>query len=380
MAVDELLKQYALGKRNFAWQDLRKADLSGAKLPGINLFRANLSEANLAQADLSQANLSKAILREANLKEANLTGSQLYKADLSGAKLDGINLTGADLSGIDLKGVNLGGAIVPDGRPYEQWLLSQHSEATIFAAIANNQPLSTLHESASESPIAVTSSPTGSSRVRFTAGQLYNLLPWHQLFLLWLGYFCFGQLLAIYEAPLFAWALAWAGSVIWAIDASLTGFVPITGAIALMSAVLMSEMSVAIAIAAATITLLLIGLLIFLDFGVKKALKDGLWIGLLVATAILVASWLFEVASWLFELVASSVFERSEELISSGVVVANTFYRALALLLGIVASTLGSFAWTSMDDVGFTLKQVLPTFAGVTWLGLCCGWAIGKLL
>ena len=96
MTVEELIRRYAAGERDFAGSDLRGADLSEADLRGIDLSRANLREADLSGADLSDVSL--------------------YRADLSGAKLCGTRLRGADLRAAKLGGsgpakpVGFGGA------------------------------------------------------------------------------------------------------------------------------------------------------------------------------------------------------------------------------------------------------------------------------
>jgi len=125
MTKEELLQQYAEGKRDFSGADLYEAFLSGANLIRADLSRANLSRANLSRANLSGANLTAANLSLANLSGANfsrvnfsravlykadLSGAGLYGADLSKANLTGANLTGANLSGASLSGTNLFGA------------------------------------------------------------------------------------------------------------------------------------------------------------------------------------------------------------------------------------------------------------------------------
>jgi hypothetical protein len=103
--------------------DLRGADLRGANLGGAIMGAANLSWANLSR--------------------ANLSGAFLSKADLIGADLDGAFLRGADLSGVIISNepgwpqehvghleqqatsyhtASLGGAIMPNGQKYEDWL------------------------------------------------------------------------------------------------------------------------------------------------------------------------------------------------------------------------------------------------------------------
>ncbi|GAX43398.1 rfrA pentapeptide repeat-containing protein [Tolypothrix sp. NIES-4075] len=46
ITVEELLKRYAAGERDFRSTTLKGMDLSGANLPGINLNQANLAESN----------------------------------------------------------------------------------------------------------------------------------------------------------------------------------------------------------------------------------------------------------------------------------------------------------------------------------------------
>ncbi|GET39638.1 pentapeptide repeat-containing protein [Microseira wollei] len=140
MTVEEFLKQYAAGVRNFASINLSEANLSGVNLSGVNLSGVNLSVANLSGANLSGANLSGAKLNVAKLSGANLSGAnlsgailnvanlvradlreaelmgasliraELIRADLGGANLSGANLTGADLGEATLRTANLRGA------------------------------------------------------------------------------------------------------------------------------------------------------------------------------------------------------------------------------------------------------------------------------
>ncbi|MBE9126332.1 MULTISPECIES: hypothetical protein [unclassified Coleofasciculus] len=202
------------------------------------------------------------------------------------------------------------------------------------------------------------SAPVVPSR-QFLTKEVYHKLPWLPFLLLWLGYFFFGQLLSFLEAPWWAWLVAWGGSLIWVLDDSLTWFVPITGAIAVMGSTTISVFSIIIA---GAVTLLLMGVMIFLlDFGVRKALKDGLWVGGFVMAGMLIANWLFD---------GSSAYS------GGGIVLTGTFPLALALLLAIVTTLFGSMAWMAMRDDGLVKKQIIQTFVGVTGLGLFCGWIV----
>ncbi|HLO47999.1 MAG TPA: pentapeptide repeat-containing protein [Kamptonema sp.] len=129
MRVEELLKRYAAGQRDFAEVNLNEANLSGANLSGINLSGANLSVANLSGANLHGANLTEAKLNiarlsganlgEANLTDADLNVAYLVRVDLKGAillraKLIRAELIRAQLSGANLSGANLSGATLTE--------------------------------------------------------------------------------------------------------------------------------------------------------------------------------------------------------------------------------------------------------------------------
>src|SRR6476469_336815 len=129
MTVEELLKKYAAGERNFAGINLTEANLSGVNLSGANLKGANLSVANLSGANLSKTNLTGAKLNIARLSGAHLGGANLTDADLNvaylvrvdlkratltGAKLIRAELIRAELSGANLQGANLSGATLTE--------------------------------------------------------------------------------------------------------------------------------------------------------------------------------------------------------------------------------------------------------------------------
>lgn len=97
MNVEEILKKYAAGERDF----------SGANLSEMNLSRANLRGADLSEANLSVANLSGTILSEANLSRARLNVARLSGANLSQAKLTQANLNVANLIRADLRGAQM---------------------------------------------------------------------------------------------------------------------------------------------------------------------------------------------------------------------------------------------------------------------------------
>jgi uncharacterized protein YjbI with pentapeptide repeats len=130
--------------------DLREADLSGADLWGANLDHADPRGADLRKADLGGVKLNWVDLRGADLSQADLSQADLRAAHLYGANLSETDLRGANLRGADLRGANLreadlrrargtyneeiaqrthflGGATMPNGQKYEEWLKSKGS-------------------------------------------------------------------------------------------------------------------------------------------------------------------------------------------------------------------------------------------------------------
>jgi uncharacterized protein YjbI with pentapeptide repeats len=93
--VDELLKRYAAGERNFVDISLygKPIDLNLSEKPnltGVNLSGAILLGANLCNVNFTNANLTNCDLRYSWLWSTNFTG-----ANLEGANIDRSNATGA---------------------------------------------------------------------------------------------------------------------------------------------------------------------------------------------------------------------------------------------------------------------------------------------
>lgn len=82
-----VLRGYALGRRNFPNVNLQAANLANKNLANINLIAANLMGSNLQNTNLSGAKLIETNLTNANLTGANLSGAKLINADLTGANL-----------------------------------------------------------------------------------------------------------------------------------------------------------------------------------------------------------------------------------------------------------------------------------------------------
>jgi uncharacterized protein YjbI with pentapeptide repeats len=142
--VDASLVQGAPGEEPVI--SLIGANLEGVDLtyptPGDTRPYASAPVPDLSSADLTYADLSGADLSGADLSGIVMLGTRLVGADLRGANLDGTVLNDANLSGANLSGVtgksaeqlegqssSLKGAIMPDGRKYEEWLEDEGSGA-----------------------------------------------------------------------------------------------------------------------------------------------------------------------------------------------------------------------------------------------------------
>lgn len=99
-----------------------RADLQGADLRWVDLRNANLQGADLRGAYLGGADLRGAVLYGARLEGADLTYTDLRGANLRRARLGEAHLVGADLTDANLLDlIGLERAMMPDGRPWEQY-------------------------------------------------------------------------------------------------------------------------------------------------------------------------------------------------------------------------------------------------------------------
>ena len=119
----EVIRDYALGKKDF-----QGIDLSKALLAEIELQEVNLDSSNLRKADLRKANLSYSSLRETNLKRANLANAILAEVDFSKSSLIKANLQSAHLEKANFAGANLTNALLPKDCNYEVY----YDKYTIF--------------------------------------------------------------------------------------------------------------------------------------------------------------------------------------------------------------------------------------------------------
>jgi len=411
MEAEQALKQYAAGRRDFSWIDLSKANLKQANLSGATLYQANLSQANLAGADLSQANLNHANLVAANLRGSNLRGTKLSKADLSGAQLQGTDLTGANLKGANLKNADLSGAnlfqtklpqaylaeailletnieaaelteavltgaTMPDGTNYDLWQMSRSSQKKSSPANqatklggkpsnrAKNPPrvkVYTPNQTPTKTPPSASNHdrqrPRVTERRQLSNEEFWECLPLPSLFLLFLGYMFFGLLLTAKTSFWLFWALAWVGSISWVFNQSLTWLTPVSGAVAVLLAVIISLPSqglMMLMVGLGGLTLVSITALKVLGLGVLSTVKDALWLVGLVIVAFVLAAWFF----W-----GSPI----------------TWPLILGLFLAMASAGLGSIAGLQMDADGFSERQIFWIFGSMTALGLLVAWLIGRL-
>ena len=130
--VDASLVQGAPGEEpvlRLLGADLSDVDLTyptpGDTRPYASAPVPDLSSAELTYADLRGADLSGIVMQNthlvgADLRDANLTGTVLNDTNLSGANLS--NATGKTADQLDGQAASLRGAIMPDGRRYEDRL------------------------------------------------------------------------------------------------------------------------------------------------------------------------------------------------------------------------------------------------------------------
>jgi uncharacterized protein YjbI with pentapeptide repeats len=115
MDVDELIRRFAVGERDFSG-----ADLKGTKLSGIDLSCGNDRDAAILNADNLAGAERTSLIVHVDLSGADLSGADLSGADLSGVCLRGANLSNANLRRAQLRDANLEDAIfckttMPDG-------------------------------------------------------------------------------------------------------------------------------------------------------------------------------------------------------------------------------------------------------------------------
>lgn len=149
-AVNELLRKYEAGERDFAGIDLSFTDLSHLNLKGVNFSRAilegvNLSRTNLKFADFSGAHLEGADLTGADLFNAKLRRAKLNDAQLVEAFLDSADLTDANLLGANLSDADLLRAKMPDGGLLSSANSAELSQYTTHSTLNCNKSVPRLN-------------------------------------------------------------------------------------------------------------------------------------------------------------------------------------------------------------------------------------------
>ncbi|MEG3875923.1 pentapeptide repeat-containing protein [Microcoleus sp. herbarium7] len=115
ITVEELLRRYAAGDRDFRHIILEYADLSGVELQNIDLTSAQFNYVNL-----SGINLNMCKLRSAQFWYCNFTDAKIYNSDLESTRFFDCDLRGANTSAtcnltctrftrVNFQGAKLGG-------------------------------------------------------------------------------------------------------------------------------------------------------------------------------------------------------------------------------------------------------------------------------
>ena len=327
METDELLRQYAEGKRDFGFVELPEANLAQVDLSGSALYRANLAGASLEGANLAGANLRQANLAGANLRQANLHNAILRRATLTGAILDGADLTGAVLTD----------AMLPNGAISTA---PRHRAVPLSSQASSQQP--------------------GGPRPMGTGDWMRETpyIIWAVILLWGAGYGLFGHLLELFEAAVGHWVVAGLSTVCWWWE-PLTWFIPIMAAIAVFDA---AGMSAFILLMTALIVLaLMVTLTVALGRPWAETLQVSLLVGGLGAVVIQMGTWLFYGA----------------EAYRGGGIVLNfdTLHLGLMLLFAVGLTGLGAIAWQHLLVEGVRKEKVAMVAAGVAALGLLVGGA-----
>ena len=342
MNVEDLLRRYAGGKRDFSWADLSGADLTGADLAGVNLYGANLSQAVLVETNLHKANLLKANLTGANLTKANLTIANLRKANLTGAKLEEANLEEANLSG----------AIAPDGQPFLVATSSLEEPDEKSGEESDEKPRQTQSEPVEPKAIPGQSIVPPPTKRPSTWVEFRDHLPWSTLICSAVGFSLFGGLLLLHQATIVSWWIVWAISLVGTVSEANTWFVPLLPALVVVlaaKAVALQSVSVAgyttlwqFSMVGIAMVALFCCLKFLLGYTWQRSFQDVLAIGSVGFSFTQLFVWVMS-GSWLL---------------------------ALLLVLAIGFTGLGAITWMQMQDTGFSRLQIRWTVAIVSAIGL----------
>ncbi|MBN3870613.1 pentapeptide repeat-containing protein [Nostoc sp. JL33] len=108
VTVEEFLRRYAAGERDFQQILLEYADLSGVELQGINLDGAQFSYVNLSSIKLRHCDLRAEFIycnfRDALIENCDLEWAWFYDCDLRGANIRLCDVTSTHFIRVNLQG------------------------------------------------------------------------------------------------------------------------------------------------------------------------------------------------------------------------------------------------------------------------------------
>ncbi|MBE8990878.1 pentapeptide repeat-containing protein [Nostoc sp. LEGE 12450] len=108
VTVEEFLRRYAAGERDFQQILLEYADLSGVELKGISLDGAQFSYVNLSSIKLWDCNLKAQFIycnfRDALIENCNFDWAWFYDCDLRGSNIRLCDVTSTHFIRVNLQG------------------------------------------------------------------------------------------------------------------------------------------------------------------------------------------------------------------------------------------------------------------------------------
>ncbi|MEH1932299.1 MAG: pentapeptide repeat-containing protein [Nostoc sp.] len=114
VTLEEFLRRYAAGERDFQQILLEYADLSGVELQGINLDGAQFCYVNLSSIKLGDCNLKAQFIycnfRDALIENCDLECTRFFDCDLRGATLRYVELTSSAFTRVNLQGTKTYGS------------------------------------------------------------------------------------------------------------------------------------------------------------------------------------------------------------------------------------------------------------------------------
>ncbi|MEH1943332.1 MAG: pentapeptide repeat-containing protein [Nostoc sp.] len=109
VTVEEFLRRYAAGERDFQQILLEYADLSGAELKGISLRGAQFSYVNLSSIKLRDCDLRAEFIycnfTDTNIESCDLERARFFDCDLRGANIRLCDVSSTAFTRVNLQGV-----------------------------------------------------------------------------------------------------------------------------------------------------------------------------------------------------------------------------------------------------------------------------------